>query len=46
MHLIGVSNFDFKKLAFQELRKYSRSHLVALDLALQDGLQPGHYTSW
>lgn len=46
MHLIGFSNFDFKKLAFQELRKYSRSHLVTLASALLDGVQPGHYTSW
>ncbi|MEO8324223.1 MAG: L-2-hydroxyglutarate oxidase [Nitrospirota bacterium] len=46
MHLIGFSNFDFKKLAFQELRKYSRSHLVTLASALLDGVQPEHYTSW
>lgn len=46
MHLIGFSNFDFKKLAFQELRKYSRGHLVTLASALLDGVQPGHYTSW
>lgn len=46
MHLIGFSNFDFKKLAFQELRKYSRRHLVTLASALLDGVQPGHYTSW
>ncbi|MBA3613212.1 MAG: L-2-hydroxyglutarate oxidase [Nitrospirales bacterium] len=46
MHLIGFSNFDFKKLAFQELRKYSRSHLVTLASALLDGVQPEHYMSW
>lgn len=46
MHLIGFSNFDFKKLALQELRKYSRSHLVTLASALLDGVQPEHYTSW
>lgn len=46
MHLIGFSNFDFKKLAFEELRKYSRSHLVTLVSALLDGVQPKHYTSW
>lgn len=46
MHLIGFSNFDFKKLAFQELRKYSRGHLVTLASALLDGVQPEHYTSW
>ncbi|MCA9500311.1 MAG: hypothetical protein KC588_14065, partial [Nitrospira sp.] len=46
MHLIGFSNFDFKKLAFQELRKYSRSYLVSLASVLLNGVQPGHYTSW
>ncbi len=46
MHLIGFSNFDFKKLAFQELRKYSRSHLVSLVSALLDGVKPEQYTSW
>jgi (S)-2-hydroxyglutarate dehydrogenase len=46
MHLIGFSNFDFKKLAFQELRKYSRSHLVTLASALLDGVQPKQYKSW
>ena len=46
MYLIGFSNFDFKKLAFQELRKYSRRHLVRLASSLLDGVQPGHYRSW
>ena len=46
IHLIGFSNFDFKKLAFQELRKYSRGHLVTLASALLDGVQPEQYTSW
>ncbi|MDH4195485.1 MAG: L-2-hydroxyglutarate oxidase, partial [Nitrospirota bacterium] len=46
MHLIGFSNFDFKKLAFQELRKYSRRHLVTLASSLLEGVQQGNYTSW
>lgn len=46
MHLIGFSNFDFKKLAFQELRKYSRHHLVTLASSLLEGVQPGNYKSW
>jgi L-2-hydroxyglutarate oxidase LhgO len=46
MHLIGFSNFDFKKLAFQELRKYSRRHLVTLVSSLLEGVQLGHYKSW
>ncbi|MGP0591581.1 hypothetical protein ACTRXD_03455 [Nitrospira sp. T9] len=45
MHLLGFSSFDFKNLAFQELRKYSRSHLVTLISALIDGCSQGS-TSW
>src|SRR5690606_11950479 len=46
IHLLGFSNFDFKKLAIQELRKYSRRHLLTLVSSLLDGVQPAHYTSW
>jgi len=46
VQLIGFSNFDFKKLAFRELRKYSRRHLVTLASSLIDGVQPGNYKSW
>lgn len=46
MHLIGFSNFDFKTLAVQELRKYSRRHLVKLASSLLDGVQQENYRSW
>jgi (S)-2-hydroxyglutarate dehydrogenase len=46
LHLIGFSNFDFKKLAFQELRKYSRSHLIKLVSTLLSEVKPEHYQSW
>jgi (S)-2-hydroxyglutarate dehydrogenase len=46
LHLVGFSNFDFKKLAFGELRKYSRRHLVALASTLLEGVWPGHFKSW
>lgn len=46
MHLLGSSNFDFKKLAFEELKKYSRSHLVALASTLLHGVRREDYQSW
>ena len=46
MQLLGSANFDFKKLAFQELRKYSRRHLVTLVSSLLDGVHPEHYKVW
>jgi L-2-hydroxyglutarate oxidase len=46
LHLLGFSNFDFKKLAFQELRKSSRRHLIKLASSLVEGVQPEHYQNW
>lgn len=46
LHLVGFSSFDFKKLALEEVRKYSRPHLVALASTLLEGVQPGHFKSW
>lgn len=44
--LVFSSNFDFHKLAVEELRKYSRPHLVALAAELAEGVRPEHYTRW
>jgi len=44
--LMMSSNFDFKKLAVEELQKYSRPHLVALASRLAHGVAPEHYTRW
>ncbi len=44
--LLGSSNFDFKRLAFQELRKYSRSYLIHLASDLANGVDIGAYTRW
>ena len=46
MHLVGFSNFDFKKLAFQEIKKYSRRHLVTLASSLLEEVQQVHYKTW
>ena len=44
--LMMSSNFDFQKLALEEVRKYSRPHLVALASSLAHGVQSKHYTRW
>lgn len=44
--LMMSSNFDFQKLALEEVRKYSRPHLVALASGLAHGVRPEHYTRW
>jgi L-2-hydroxyglutarate oxidase LhgO len=44
--LMLSSNFDFKKLAVEELQKYSRPHLVALASQLAQGVRAEHYKRW
>lgn len=44
--LMMSSNFDFRKLAVEEMQKYSRPHLVALASRLATGVRPGDYTRW
>ena len=44
--LMMSSNFDFQKLALDEVRKYSRPHLVALAGRLAHGVRSEHYTRW
>lgn len=40
------SDFDFRRLAYEELRKYQRSHLVALSQPLATGLRLENFTHW
>jgi L-2-hydroxyglutarate oxidase LhgO len=40
------SDFDFKSLAFEELRKYVRSHLVKLAGELVAGVEVKNYRHW
>ena len=40
------SNFDFKKLAVEEIRKYSKPHLVDLASRLATGISPSNYQHW
>ena len=44
--LILSSEFDFKKLAIEELQKYSRPHLVRLASRLAHGVRPEQYKRW
>ena len=44
--LMMSSRSDFQKLALEEVRKYSRPHLVALASRLAHGVKPEHYTRW
>ena len=44
--LMFSSSFDFHKLAVEELRKYSRPHLVALASELATDVRPEHYKRW
>jgi L-2-hydroxyglutarate oxidase LhgO len=44
--LMMSSTFDFKKLALEEVQKYSRPRLVALASRLAHGVRAEHYTRW
>ena len=44
--LFVFSGFDFKRLAVQELKKYSRAHMVRLASSLIEGVKTEHFSSW
>lgn len=44
--LFVSSNFDFKRLAFEEIMKYSRSHMVSLASSLIKNINEEHYMKW
>lgn len=44
--LVFSSNFDFHKLAIEELQKYSRRRLVELASVLADGVELRDYVKW
>jgi len=44
--LFFSSNFDFKRLAWEEIQKYSRSHLVSLASNLLQGVRKSQYQKW
>jgi L-2-hydroxyglutarate oxidase LhgO len=44
--LFLFSNFDFKRLAYEEICKYSRPHLVRLASGLLEGVRSSQYKRW
>ena len=44
--LMFSSSFDFRQLAVEELKKYSRPHLVALAARLASNVESRHYRRW
>ncbi len=44
--LFAYANFDFKRLAFEEFRKYSRSKMVSLASSLVKGVKKENYKKW
>jgi L-2-hydroxyglutarate oxidase len=40
------NEFGFRRLAWQELQKYRRTHMVQLASSLLDGVRPEHYRHW
>ena len=46
MGLFVNSHFNFKRLAFEEIRKYSRHHLVSLASKLAEGIRKENYRKW
>jgi len=46
IRLLSRSQFDFRRLAVQELRKYYRPHLVNLSKSLATGVDEKHYRRW
>lgn len=44
--LFLFAGFDFRRLAIEEIRKYSRPHLVALAGELASDVRPENYVKW
>lgn len=44
--LLALSNFDFKRLAIEEVAKYSRAKIISLAGALVEGIDAEHFQNW
>lgn len=44
--LLAFAGFEFRRLAWEELAKYRRSHLVALAAQLANGVEEKHFSRW
>ncbi len=40
------NDFDFRQLAWRELKKYSRQHLVGMARRMVEGLDPSRWNAW
>lgn len=38
--------FDFRRLAYEEMRKYHKAHLVRLAMHMVEGIDPARFTKW
>ncbi len=45
-NLFAFANFDFKRLAFEEIKKYSRSRMVYLASSLVENVKKENYVKW
>jgi L-2-hydroxyglutarate oxidase len=46
MGLVFYSGFDFKKIALEEIKKYSKSHMVKLSKSLAKGVEASNFTQF
>ncbi len=44
--LFARNAFGFRRLAFEEMRKYSKRHLVSLAMNMVNGIDPTKFTTW
>lgn len=44
--LFARNAFDFRRLAYEEMRKYNKSHLVNLAMNMVTGIDPAKFTIW
>jgi len=46
LKLLVSSDFNFRKLAIEEIKKYSRSRMVNLACSMVNDVKPEHYKKW
>jgi (S)-2-hydroxyglutarate dehydrogenase len=46
LSLLAGAQFDYRRLAVEELAKYSRKKMVSLASALAEGVKESHYVTW
>jgi L-2-hydroxyglutarate oxidase LhgO len=46
LRLMVGGGFDFRRLAWEEMRKYARRHLIGQAKALADGIRESDFTEW